>query len=210
MFAKKAHQDTGCTYDEGPYDKHLNHVHDVFERYRHLILPFVMAEQKELRDYDPNGLYFGFSDMSDEDIAKSAEEDIEDAIWLHDTIEDCRVSYSKISRKFNQFVAEIVYAVTNELGKSRKESAEKTYPKIREAGASAIFVKLCDRIANVEASIEAAKNGKPSYIRMYCGEHEAFSSLRVRRAWESRGEYWTEMWQYLDKLIRTGAAWTES
>ena len=74
------------------------------------------------------------------------------ACWAHDTIEDARQTYNDVKTTLGKDVAEIVYAVTNEKGKNRKERANsKYYEGIRNTpGAS--FVKLCDRIANMEYS----------------------------------------------------------
>ena len=47
-------------------------------------------------------------------------------------------------------VADAVFCVTNGQGKSRKERAFRTYPKIWQSEL-ATFVKLCDRIANMRA-----------------------------------------------------------
>lgn len=74
------------------------------------------------------------------------------ACWLHDTIEDCRLTYNDVKKLTNEYVANIVYAVSNEKGKTREERAnEKYYAGIRETE-GAVFVKLCDRIANVKYS----------------------------------------------------------
>jgi len=70
--------------------------------------------------------------------------------WLHDSIEDTTLTYNKIKDLFGKEVAEIVFAVTDELGRNRKERKEKTYPKIKACGEKAIAVKLADRIANIE------------------------------------------------------------
>jgi hypothetical protein len=70
----------------------------------------------------------------------------------HDLIEDCRLSYNDVKSKLGPEAAEIIYAVTNEKGKTRDERAnDKYYEGIRNTK-GAIFVKLCDRIANVEYS----------------------------------------------------------
>ena len=67
------------------------------------------------------------------------------ACYGHDLLEDC-CNYNDIFGVFGSEVTEIIYAVTNELGRNRKERAEKTYPKIRK-NRLAVYVKLCDRIA---------------------------------------------------------------
>lgn len=70
----------------------------------------------------------------------------------HDLIEDTRVSYNDVKDHLGQEAADIIYAVSNEKGKTRKERANTTYYKgIRETP-GATFVKLCDRIANVQYS----------------------------------------------------------
>jgi (p)ppGpp synthase/HD superfamily hydrolase len=75
------------------------------------------------------------------------------AATLHDVIEDGNLSYNDIKKEFGKEIAEIVYAVTDELGRNRKERKEKTYPKIR-ANWKATVVKICDRIANMKHSAE--------------------------------------------------------
>jgi (p)ppGpp synthase/HD superfamily hydrolase len=71
------------------------------------------------------------------------------ALWNHDTIEDARVTYNDLKSRFGKFTAELVYAVTNEKGRTRKDRAnDKYYNGIRETE-YATFIKLCDRIANV-------------------------------------------------------------
>ena len=54
-------------------------------------------------------------------IPESEIERVFAAIWLHDTIEDCRKTYNDIKKEFGSIVADIVYACTNEKGKTRKE-----------------------------------------------------------------------------------------
>jgi (p)ppGpp synthase/HD superfamily hydrolase len=126
-------------------------------------------------------------------VAKIAEdlgydESIVIACLLHDTTEDGGLSYNKIKKYFGLEVAEIVYAVTDELGRNRKEKHIKTYPKI-QANWKATVVKICDRIANIKHSKEFTS----SKFYMYKDEHSFFvSSLMndthpddVNRAWSA-------------------------
>jgi (p)ppGpp synthase/HD superfamily hydrolase len=70
----------------------------------------------------------------------------------HDLIEDARMTYNDIRGLFGGRVADIVYALTNEKGRTRAERAnDKYYEGIRNTK-YAPFVKLCDRIANVRHS----------------------------------------------------------
>lgn len=89
--------------------------------------------------------------------------------YLHDVLEDTAISYNDIKSQFGEEVAEIVYAVTDELGRNRKERKAKTYPKIK-ANHDAIIVKLADRIANTRSSIK----NKPNMAKMYVKELKGF------------------------------------
>lgn len=92
------------------------------------------------------------------------------ACILHDTLEDTSLSYNDLKSYFGTEVAEIVYAVTDELGRNRKERKSKTYPKIR-ANWKAAVVKVCDRIANVEHS---STHGNAKLFKMYEEEQGDF------------------------------------
>lgn len=74
------------------------------------------------------------------------------ALYLHDSIEDCRVTHSDLKKWFGQMVADIVYAVTNEKGRVRKERANDVYYTGIRRTKYATFVKLVDRMANVNYS----------------------------------------------------------
>lgn len=114
------------------------------------------------------------------------------ACWAHDTIEDTRVTYNDVRDALGEDVAEIVYALTNEKGRTRKERAnEKYYVGIKETQ-FASFVKICDRIANVEYS----KSENSSMYEKYQSEFEQF-------------EYWLycdeyhEMFEYLYSVLNS-------
>lgn len=99
------------------------------------------------------------------------EENIILAAILHDALEDTDLTYKDIETVFGYTVAEIVYKVTDELGRNRKHRKEKTYPKIRESWQS-VFIKVCDRIANVKHS----KEHNEGLFKMYKKEHEEFKT----------------------------------
>lgn len=92
------------------------------------------------------------------------------AAYLHDTLEDTRMSYHDLERFLHDFlreneplpagdlseierqVPEIVYALTNEKGRNRRERADERYYRgIRETR-FASFIKMCDRLANMSYS----------------------------------------------------------
>jgi (p)ppGpp synthase/HD superfamily hydrolase len=113
------------------------------------------------------------------------------AAWLHDVVEDTETTADEIEDLFGSRVRALVWAVTNEPGKNRKERALKTYPKIASTP-DAIIVKLADRIANVEASIRS----RPDLLAMYRKEWAKFASLR-----SDAGP--ATMWEHLQSLIET-------
>lgn len=97
-------------------------------------------------------------------------EDLVIACLLHDVIEDSSISFGDIKFEFGEAIANIVYAVTDELGKNRKERHNKTYPKIR-GFRYAIIVKLIDRYCNIISSIE---NHNSEKFAMYKKENVDF------------------------------------
>ncbi len=122
-------------------------------------------------------------------------EDLIIAAYLHDTIEDTPASYSDIKKVFGENVAELVYAVTDELGRNRKERHAKTYPKIA-ALPMAITLKLADRISNVAYSVA----DRESRFAMYLGEHKGFSEAFKKDNTNQK------MWEHLEKLFEQGVA----
>ena len=117
-------------------------------------------------------------------------EDLQVAAWLHDTVEDTDATVSQIETMFGRKVADIVGRVTNEPGKNRKERHAKTYPKI-QASLDATTLKLADRIANMEVSVEDSS----TQLEMYRKEHKAFKSLLYKPGVHDG------MWRHLDFLI---------
>ena len=107
--------------------------------------------------------------------------------YLHDVMEDNGLSYSKIKRHFGKEVAEMVYCVTDELGRDREEKKRKTLPKTA-SNPDAIILKLADRIANLE------HGGK---LDMYRKEHKEFKQMLFANTPSDA----LKMWECVDKLI---------
>jgi len=116
------------------------------------------------------------------------------AALLHDTLEDTELSYNDIRKAFGFEIGEIVYAVTDELGRNRKERKSKTYPKIRENW-KAVVVKICDRIANIEHS----KDFNSTLLNMYKTEHNEFCSNLMSP--EHPHNETNRAWEKLNKLV---------
>lgn len=76
---------------------------------------------------------------------------IENLCYLHDVLEDTKVSREEIAENFNAITAQLAFNLTDEPGANRKERKRNTWHKIRR-NRKTIFVKLCDRIANTRYS----------------------------------------------------------
>lgn len=169
------HNSTNHWYDEYlPYEFHLRMVAQVAKDFIHLV-----------------------PDSNDGEIGDR--EAITMAAYGHDLIEDTRVSYNDVKEVLGFQVAEIIYAVSNEKGKNRKERAnDKYYEGIRNTP-GAVFVKLCDRIANVQYS----KMTKSRMFEMYKKENTEFTKslgLMGDRV-EYPGHEYYKMYKYLINLF---------
>ena len=122
------------------------------------------------------------------------------AIYLHDTIEDTRRTYNDIVKNSNKYVADLVYAVTTEKGKNRAQRANSKYYKDIRHTEYATFIKLCDRIAN----IEYGKSKGSSMFNTYKKEHNKFvKSLKKswwERLWYKENNY-KPLFDHLEKLM---------
>ena len=159
QFCVEQHKSTNHMYDTYlPYKFHLRMVANVAEDFKHLLDDKVDYYTGKVETYKRA------------DISVTLQEACLIAAWGHDLIEDTRVSYNDVKSHLGQEAADIIYAVTNEKGKNRKERAnEKYYEGIRNTP-GAVFVKLCDRIANVQYS----KMTKSRMYEMYKKENEHF------------------------------------
>ena len=155
--AHQLHESVNQFYDgDKPYGYHLDMVAKEVYAYGHLVL---------VGEEDLLPLFMG--------------------AWFHDSIEDARVSYNdvkKIALKLGlteeqAFMAsEIVYALTNEKGRNRKERAGKRYYEGIRNTPYAPFVKMCDRMAN---------------IRYSCGSCN-IRNLRMAKVYEDEMPYFTQ------------------
>jgi (p)ppGpp synthase/HD superfamily hydrolase len=142
-----------------------NHMYDIYLPYE-FHLRMVANVARDFIDLIPN--------LNDGET--SSRDNVILAAYGHDLIEDTRVSYNDVREVLGLEAANIIYAVSNEKGKNRKERAnEKYYEGVRQTS-NAVFVKLCDRIANVQYS----KMNQGRMFEMYKKENEMFiSSLGI-------------------------------
>jgi hypothetical protein len=127
--ANELHRSVNQSYGEGlPYSYHLDMVVNNVREFGHM----VCASENDVLP-----LMFGG--------------------YFHDSIEDARLTYNDVMHEARMLMTveqalmgtEIVYALTNDKGRTRAERAgEKYYKGIRET-LYAPFVKMCDRMANI-------------------------------------------------------------
>lgn len=135
MRASDLHKSVNQEYDGKPYSYHLFRVSEIMDKY--------FQGLGELPEYDLyKMLYF--------------------ACMFHDSIEDARLTYNDVMKIASEYMTsgfakagtEIVYALTNEKGRTRKERANhKYYEGIRNCK-FAPFIKACDRLSNIQYSKE--------------------------------------------------------
>ena len=166
-----------------PYEFHLRMVYQAAKDFSHLV-----DNKDYLKDpkNDGNENFISFKDAC------------EIACFGHDLLEDVHsISYNDVTKELGQAAADIIYAVTNEKGKNRKERANlKYYEGIRNTP-GAVFVKLCDRIANAQYG----KLTKSSQFEMYKKENQGFIISLGKLKGEAH-EY-DEMFNYLNDLFES-------
>lgn len=110
------------------------------------------------------------------------------AAWTHDVIEDCRQTYNDVRRATNTEVAELTFALTNEKGRNRKERANDKYYEDMKSCPYAVLLKVCDRLANLQYSIDTGSRMTEMYLRenpqfidrLYVGRYaDAFTDLQT-------------------------------
>lgn len=102
------------------------------------------------------------------------------AIITHDVLEDARLTYNDVIKLVeNHFsystgvkVAEIVYLVTDFKGRTRAERKPDLFYEELFSNKIALFVKLCDMIANKYYSTMSNSSMKEAYVK----EYEKFKS----------------------------------
>lgn len=125
------------------------------------------------------------------------EEDLSIALAGHDLIEDGRMTLNdivsllqgQIGNTRAKFIAEIIYAVTDEKGRDRMSRKNEKYYKELKENKSAVFVKLADISANMIYS-------KLFNTRMYAMYKVEFAQTKAK-LWSKD---LAEMFEYVESL----------
>lgn len=110
----------------------------------------------------------------------------------HDLIEDARMTYNDILQDSNYAVAGIIYACTEEKGKNRDERhSQKFFDELKQ-NRLAVYVKLCDIMANVLYSLISDSSMYDKYQKEF---------PRLYRELYEVGEY-ELLWNDLKTLLK--------
>lgn len=168
-YAIKCHKDVNHFYDRAwPYAHHLQMAVDVFYE----------CTKANVIMWNP-----------------VQEKIIVSAIWGHDLIEDTRQNYNDVKQVLGLEIADIIYAVSEEKGRNREERQNDKYYDGIYNTKYATIVKLCDRIANTQYSVDSKSN----MIKKYKQEYPKFRQKLYSKVWESDWVY-EEFWNRLDKI----------
>jgi len=135
-YAFLKHQSVLQMYDDKPYIVHPFHVYDIALKYNYVF-------------YLHNVSSFDYGFQNNQITLQTA--------LLHDTIEDTNITHNDLKKVFGEDVANNVYNLTNNKGRNRNERADDSYYNGIKTSDISVFVKLCDRIANVSSN--TSKNG---------------------------------------------------
>ena len=138
------------------------------------------------------------------------------AAYYHDSIEDARLTYNDVKRAASELsmdgapvmgprqalmATEIVYALTNDKGRTREERAgEHYYQGIRETP-YAPFVKLCDRSANMTYSFVGTNKENNHMHEVYQQEWPHFIAAITSPSDDPRQALPKSMIESLEKLM---------
>ena len=82
------------------------------------------------------------------------DKDILAAALLHDTMEDCEVTYEEINNEFGKRVADMVKELTNDKDEiSKKGKVDYMVDKINKMREPCLLIKLCDILNNMSSTI---------------------------------------------------------
>ena len=116
-------------------------------------------------------------------------------IWGHDSIEDARLTYNDIKDVWGEHAAEIIYLCTEWKGRNRAERKPKEFYLELMANEDAVFVKLCDIIANMKFSFLTNSSMFQKYVKEWTEKIEPILSAEMR-------PLFPDMFSYIDEICK--------
>ena len=132
------------------------------------------------------------------------------AAYFHDSIEDARLTYNDVQKIAIEYMnenqaftaTEIVYALTNEKGRTRAERAGESYYSGIRKTPYAPFIKLCDRLANMEFSFQQENETGRHMCEVYRNEWNHFIESITSTHDDSRFKLPQSGITYAEKLMK--------
>jgi (p)ppGpp synthase/HD superfamily hydrolase len=93
-----------------------------------------------------------------------AHDDVVTAALLHDTLEDTKTTREEIVAAFNERVAELIEAVSEDKGLEWKERKIEYLAQIEKGDADALLIAIADKVDNVESRIEEYEEAGPAFF----------------------------------------------
>ena len=158
-----------------PYSFHLDMVLKQVQKFSYLI-------KNRYSRANPEKNMFNLDTIWDEIVVSA---------FGHDSIEDARLTYNDIKELYGDRVADIIYLCTEDKGKTRAErKSEKWYNELK-TNDLAVFIKLCDIIANVKYSFLTNSSMFGKYKQEYEEKVKPFLYK----------EEYKDMFTHLDKIF---------
>lgn len=160
VAAHKVHSDVNQHYDHTlPYGFHLDRVVEYVKKYA---APIVESTEEIMP------LIFG--------------------AYFHDSIEDARLTYNNVHHLATHLIGpekatlatEIVYALTNEKGRTRSERANDKYYRGIRSTPYAPLCKFADRLANISYSTGSVASHNSAMHHVYALENPHFISMIIK------------------------------
>lgn len=117
------------------------------------------------------------------------------AAWLHDTMEDCGVTYDDLAAEFGPYVASLVFQLTNDEAEKKFQGKVRYLArKLSAMPPDALMIKLCDMLHNMTETRSRSQAEK--YMKVlegvtekspaaWNGVHEQLAA-RIREAYEGK------------------------
>ncbi len=110
----------------------------------------------------------------------------------HDLIEDTRYTYNDIKQNWGQELADIIFCCTELRGRTRAERHGEEYYKLLATIDVAIFVKMCDILANLKYAILTNSS---------MGKKHQIDSFDVNKYLYADNSPFKPMFEYYHKLL---------
>jgi (p)ppGpp synthase/HD superfamily hydrolase len=115
-------------------------------------------------------------------------------IWGHDSIEDARLTYNDIKDIWGERAAEIIYLCTEWKGRNRAERKPIQFYLELMTNEDAVFVKLCDIIANMKFSLLTNSPMFQKYVMEWV--------KKVGPTLEPKRSVFPDMFSYIDEICK--------